>query len=211
MGETQMIFNLGKAKEEEREDISGGKTAGWDNRPEAFFGDSVEYVRKLTGEDDSLASNFSFHDEESPKGIAETPERKFANRAPGAQVIPMSTNQTKSPDQEIAERFGTNIRSALGPGTEIEGKLRFDSPVRIDGTLTGEVSSTSALIVGPEAVVNANLNVGTLVIMGHVVGHVRAADLVEIKATGHLDADIFTAKLVIEEGGYFNGKCSMGK
>jgi cytoskeletal protein CcmA (bactofilin family) len=36
------------------------------------------------------------------------------------------------------------------------------------------------------------------------------SDLLLIKSTGKIDGDINTSKLVLENGGEFNGKCSMG-
>lgn len=100
------------------------------------------------------------------------------------------------------------IRSALGPGTVIEGKLRFDAPVRIDGNLIGEVTSSSMLVVGEQAVVKAIVSVGTLVVRGQVTGQVEAADKVEIKDGGILEANIKTKQLIIDEGGFFRGGCN---
>lgn len=100
------------------------------------------------------------------------------------------------------------VRSALGPGTVIEGKLRFDSPVRIDGSLIGEVTSSSVLIVGEQAVVKAIVNVGSLVVHGQVSGQVEAHEKVEIKDGGCLEANIKTKQLIIDEGGFFRGGCN---
>ena len=112
-------------------------------------------------------------------------------------------------DKELSRRFGGEVKSALGPGTFIEGKFTFDSPVRIDGNLTGEVISTSALIVGEQAEVNANIKVGSLVVFGHVIGKVQAQDVVEIGSCGHLEGNVETGGLVIREGGYFKGGCNI--
>lgn len=113
-----------------------------------------------------------------------------------------------SVDQDLRRRFGGNVRSALGPGTVIEGKFSFDGPVRVDGTLTGEINSSSALIVGEQAQVNGTISVGSLVVLGMVEGPVHAEELVEIKSGGQLDGDIVTAKLIVEDGGCFNGLCN---
>jgi cytoskeletal protein CcmA (bactofilin family) len=112
-------------------------------------------------------------------------------------------------DEDLKRRFGTNIRSALGSGTVIEGTFRFDSPVCIDGTLIGEVSSTSVLIVGEQANVRARIKVGSLIVMGTVNGDIDANELVEIRSTGHLEGDILTKRLALEEGGWFLGTCNM--
>jgi cytoskeletal protein CcmA (bactofilin family) len=110
-----------------------------------------------------------------------------------------------SATDDIKRRFGTNIRSALGPGTVIEGTFCFDAPVCIDGTLTGEIQSSSILIVGEQAEVNARIEVGGLIILGKVVGQVNASELVEIRESGELRADIKTKRLVIEDGAVYTG------
>lgn len=111
-------------------------------------------------------------------------------------------------EEDLQRRFGARVKEAIGAGTVIEGKLSFDAPVRIDGTLTGEVTSTSTLIVGEQGVINASIDVGSLIILGQVNGDVESKDLVEIKAGGRLEADIRTKRLVIEDGGVFNGCCN---
>lgn len=113
-----------------------------------------------------------------------------------------------SVEDDLQRRFGARIKEAIGAGTVIEGKLSFDAPVRIEGTLTGEVTSTSTLIVGEQGSIEAAIDVGSLVILGHVTGNVVAKDLVEIKSGGKLTADIKTKRIVIEEGGIFQGCCN---
>lgn len=106
------------------------------------------------------------------------------------------------------ERYG-KVRSALGPGTVIQGKLSFDTPVRIDGKLSGEIYSSKALIVGASGMINAQVQVASLIVMGEVKGSIRASERVEILAGGRLDGDIATPCVVVVEGGFFNGACSM--
>ena len=107
------------------------------------------------------------------------------------------------------ERYG-KIRSALGPGTVIQGKLSFDTPVRIDGKLSGEVFSTNVLIIGESGSVEAEIDASSLIIMGKVRGHIRVAERVEIHPGGSVDGDIDAPCFVVHEGASFNGKCAMG-
>ena len=97
------------------------------------------------------------------------------------------------------------IKTAIGEGTIIEGKFKFESPVRIDGELTGEVVSSSVLIVGETAVVRAQIHVGTLIVFGKVIGDVVAEELVSIRSDGMLEGNINTKRIAIEDGGYFKG------
>jgi len=121
------------------------------------------------------------------------------------------SDPTLSVEEDLVRRFGSRVRAALGPGAVIQGKLSFDSPVRIDGTLVGEVTASSTLIVGEQGMVEARINVGSVIILGQVIGNVEAEDLVEIKAGGRLVGDVTSRRIVIEEKGFFQGKNTPAK
>lgn len=134
---------------------------------------------------------------------------KFAE-APQKEISEVMTcDFSLGAEEDLKRRFGSDIRSALGPGTVIEGTFRFDSTVCIHGTLSGDVASSSALIVGEQAEVDAKIKVGSLIILGRVRGDIEADDLVEIRANGCLEGDIITKRLVIEDGATFSGTCNM--
>ncbi|RMG43380.1 MAG: polymer-forming cytoskeletal protein [Candidatus Dadabacteria bacterium] len=108
----------------------------------------------------------------------------------------------------MASRYG-KLRSALGAGTVIQGKLSFDTAVRIDGKLSGEVFSTSALIVGKSGSIDANIEVDSLIVLGSVKGSVKAKERVELLAGGSLEGDLTAPVLVVEEGARLSGDCRM--
>jgi cytoskeletal protein CcmA (bactofilin family) len=130
--------------------------------------------------------------------------------APEFQSPTQSAPLQSPPAQAEAgfDRFG-KLRSALGPGTVIQGKLSFDTPVRIDGRLSGEIFSSQAIIVGSTGSIEGDIEVQSLVVLGLVRGKVRA-QRVEVLQGGRLEADFIAPVLTIEEGGAFNGRASMG-
>ena len=99
----------------------------------------------------------------SPAGlVASTPNALAStgnSMAKPAAAESAKSGEPKDFDSMVIERFGPSLRSALGPGTVIRGKLSFDTPVRIDGKLSGEITSTSAVIVGPQGVLDAKIDV----------------------------------------------------
>ena len=104
-----------------------------------------------------------------------------------------------------------NLDGHLGKGIEIKGTLRFEGSVRIDGKFVGKVISPATLIVGPNAVVDGEVEVGEIEVHGSLRGQVKAGQKATIHATGKVDADINTRSLVIEPGARFNGRCEMHK
>ena len=104
-----------------------------------------------------------------------------------------------------------DLNGFLDAGSHIEGDLHFEDTFRIDGRLTGRVESQGELVVGEEGQVEGEVRVGRLFISGTVKGSAVAAQRVEITSRGKVKADLETPSLVIEDGAFFEGRCSMGQ
>jgi cytoskeletal protein CcmA (bactofilin family) len=101
------------------------------------------------------------------------------------------------------------ITTLLGRGSEFEGKLTFEGTVRIDGKLKGQVFSDDVLIVGEGAYVEAEIDIGEVIIQGTVVGNIRASRGIEIHAPGRVKGDLTTPSLQIDKGVIFEGRSFM--
>jgi cytoskeletal protein CcmA (bactofilin family) len=102
-----------------------------------------------------------------------------------------------------------DVSVSLGSDAEVSGRLSFSGPTRIEGRLKGEVRSADLLVVGPQAVVQATVHAGVLVVLGQIHGDVVDAQRVEIRPGGLIVGNISTRALVITEGGRFEGNCQM--
>ena len=101
------------------------------------------------------------------------------------------------------------INTLLGRGSEFEGKLTFEGTVRIDGKLSGEIFSEDVLVVGEGAQVNAEIDVGVIIVEGNVTGNIRAKRAVELHAPARVKGNIETPSLYIDKGVIFEGFCKM--
>src|SRR3954466_13329554 len=101
------------------------------------------------------------------------------------------------------------INTLLGRGSEFEGKLTFEGTVRIDGKLSGEIFSEDVLVVGEGAQVNAEIDVGVIIVEGNVTGNIRAKRAVELHAPARMKGNIETPSLYIDKGVIFEGNCKM--
>jgi cytoskeletal protein CcmA (bactofilin family) len=103
-----------------------------------------------------------------------------------------------------------SITTFIGVDTGFEGSIAFKGTIRVDGRVTGKISSNGGtVIVGEKAVVNAEIVVGTVVVMGEVNGSIDASDRIEIYPPGRVGGDIHSPTISIEPGGIFNGNCIM--
>jgi cytoskeletal protein CcmA (bactofilin family) len=103
-----------------------------------------------------------------------------------------------------------DVRVSLGPDAEVTGKLVFATPTRIEGKLRGELRASDLLVIGPQAVVHANVHAERLVVLGEVRGQVTGASRIEICEGGRLFGEIETRALVVREGATFEGRSKMG-
>jgi len=101
------------------------------------------------------------------------------------------------------------ITTLLGRGAAFEGKLTFEGTVRIDGKFKGEVFSDDVLVIGEGAHVEAEIDVGEIIIQGTVVGNIKAKRSIEIHAPGRMKGDVHTPSLQIDKGVIFEGRSFM--
>jgi cytoskeletal protein CcmA (bactofilin family) len=101
------------------------------------------------------------------------------------------------------------ITTLLGRGAAFEGKLTFDGTVRIDGRFKGEVFSDDVLVIGENAHVEAEIDIGEVIIQGTVVGNIKAKRSIEIHAPGRVKGDLHSPSLQIDKGVIFEGRSFM--
>jgi cytoskeletal protein CcmA (bactofilin family) len=121
----------------------------------------------------------------------------------------MFNKKEKEPMRKETPIEKSEIKAFLGPGSQFEGKLVFNEIVRLDGAFRGEVTSHDTLIVGESADIQADVQVGTLILSGKFKGNVKAKSRVELRAPANVDGAIETPALSVEDGVILNGTIIM--
>jgi len=111
--------------------------------------------------------------------------------------------------QAAARQVAGEITTLLGRGASFEGKLTFEGTVRIDGRFKGEVFSDDTLVIGEGAFVEAQIDIGEVIIQGTVIGNIVAKRSIEIHAPGRVKGDLHTPSLQIDKGVMFEGRSFM--
>ena len=106
-------------------------------------------------------------------------------------------------------RAGSSAAGYLDTGTKISGKLRFEGPARIDGTIDGEIDGKE-ITIGESAEVTAQIRADSIVVCGKVKGEIIATNRIEIHPTAKIIGNVTAPKLIVHEGAIFEGQCSMG-
>jgi cytoskeletal protein CcmA (bactofilin family) len=100
------------------------------------------------------------------------------------------------------------LKSFLGTQSELHGDLTVTGILRLDGNACGKIQADE-VILSATAAMNGDVVARKIIVGGQVEGSLRASDLVEIGSKGKVKGDIYTNKLVVIEGGEFNGRIEM--
>ena len=97
----------------------------------------------------------------------------------------------------------------IGQGTTVEGKIRTQGSVRIDGKITGEVTASESIAVGLTGEVEGTITAKNATVGGKVRGSLSVTEKIVFEGKSVIRGDIRAAKLVVDEGCMFDGKVSM--
>jgi cytoskeletal protein CcmA (bactofilin family) len=98
----------------------------------------------------------------------------------------------------------------IGNGTDINGNIKTNGDLRIDGFIKGTIQASGKVVVGSTGKVEGEISCQNADISGDVKAHIKVSELLSLKATATVSGDIFTNKLAIEPGAVFTGACKMG-
>ncbi len=123
----------------------------------------------------------------------------------------MFTNKNKNEIQSNNKNeTGSTSINLIGAGTVIEGDIRSNGDIRIDGAVYGQVFSKAKVVIGNTGIIEGDLNCQNADISGTVKGKSSVNELLYLKSSSKLNGDIVTGKLVVEVGAAFTGSCNMG-
>jgi cytoskeletal protein CcmA (bactofilin family) len=123
------------------------------------------------------------------------------------QTTSRAVTESESLARDIKE--GT-LTGFVGNGTTLTGEANFKGMLRVDGGLSGRVSSADGtLIVSTNGRVDANVEVAIAQIYGTVNGDITATKRIEMGRTAKVTGNIQTPTLAIEQGAIFEGSCRM--
>lgn len=118
--------------------------------------------------------------------------------------------QTKNKKMGKSFEPEVKLHNQIGPGTKIIGNIETTESIRIDGDIEGNITSKGKVVVGSSGKVKGIINCSNSEVSGTIEGKVKVSELLSLKASSKLFGDINTAKLTIEPGAIFTGKCDMG-
>lgn len=99
--------------------------------------------------------------------------------------------------------------TTINNGTKLEGDIQSDADIRLDGQMTGMITTKAKVVVGVSGTIEGDIECLSADISGTVTGRIDVRELLFLKSTAVVTGDITTSKLVVENGAKFNGSCQM--
>ncbi|HVF49956.1 MAG TPA: polymer-forming cytoskeletal protein, partial [Pyrinomonadaceae bacterium] len=150
-------------------------------------------------------------------GSSSSSSGSSANASGGGSDYYQGTAHTPNTSRAVTEseslardiKEGT-LSGFVGNGTVLTGEASFKGMLRVDGHLSGRVSSQDGtLIISTNGQVDANIEVSVAQIYGTVNGDIIASKRIEMGRVARVTGNIQTPALVIENGALFEGSCRM--
>jgi len=113
------------------------------------------------------------------------------------------------PPPSLGSALGDQGETLVGRDSSVEGTIRSDHSIRIQGSAQGEIESKGSVVVEEGARVNAKVTAAEIVVSGELNGQVYSSGRVEIRPRGTLTGEIHAPSLVIHEDAIFEGQVQM--
>ena len=100
--------------------------------------------------------------------------------------------------------------AVIGRSIRINGDLRGDEDLRIEGDVSGTVElKNSALTIGKEGKVQAGVYAKSIAVDGETKGDLYATERVSIHVNARVQGNIIAPRVSIEQGAHFKGSIEM--
>lgn len=100
------------------------------------------------------------------------------------------------------------LESFIGTNSVFKGNVDTQGTLRIDGVVEGNIAA-DWVIIGEKAQIKGDIAARGIIVGGKVEGNLKAKEVIEVKNKGHVLGEIMSKKLVIAEGGIFEGRSLM--
>ena len=111
--------------------------------------------------------------------------------------------------EKTTATFNSNSATLVSAGTTVNGDLRSENDLRVDGTIQGNVFCSAKIIIGASGVVEGNIECVQADISGRIVGDIDARELLQLHDKCQVEGNIKAGKLQVEPTAIFNGRCQM--
>jgi cytoskeletal protein CcmA (bactofilin family) len=109
-------------------------------------------------------------------------------------------------------RSASAMETVIGENITIEGTVRANEDIIMDGRIKGTIETKSHRItIGPKAQIEADVNAEDVVISGRMTGNIIARNKVQINKDADFTGSIKAKRIAIEDGAYIKATLELEK
>lgn len=121
-----------------------------------------------------------------------------------------SKDSNNKPRNGSVAPVNPNAFNSLVQGTVVEGTVRSESDIRVDGLIKGKLFCDAKVVIGPTGSIEGEIRCANAVIEGKFEGIIVVAELLNIRENAVVSGEVTTGKLLVQTGAVFNVTCNMG-
>jgi cytoskeletal protein CcmA (bactofilin family) len=123
-----------------------------------------------------------------------------------AAMADSSVNTPQRPGWNTANVGPAVEHATIGSSIVIKGEVSGSEALFVDGSVEGSINIPGHRVtVGRNSTVKADIAAKEVVVMGTVKGNIHCADLLDIRAESHLQGQIVTQRIRIDDGAVLRG------
>jgi cytoskeletal protein CcmA (bactofilin family) len=107
------------------------------------------------------------------------------------------------------QTFQDSIANRISKGAVIEGEIKSETDIRIDGKIKGILNCAAKVVIGPTGEMEGEINCKDASLEGRVTGKLEVNGVLFLKKTARIEGEIYYKRLIVEEGANITGTLIM--
>jgi cytoskeletal protein CcmA (bactofilin family) len=118
-------------------------------------------------------------------------------------------NEKRDHMDKKTETGGGAIDTLLAKGAKLNGTLKAENGIKIEGEVEGVIETNGTLVIGKEGLIKAEIKARDCIIGGKVIGNITAANKIELEKGASLTGDVKCRGIIIDNDVFFEGHSKM--
>lgn len=136
-------------------------------------------------------------------------DRDKKTTTPPVSPAPKSVPQEAESSPRILPHTSPQGQTVIGPKVSIKGEITANEPIRIEGSVEGDIHSQEAVYIGAQGTVTADVRAKEIQVLGKVTGNLQASGKIHLGGHARVEGDVTTPRLVVEENAFILGRITM--
>lgn len=124
----------------------------------------------------------------------------------GTESLREPSTMARNRNRDVGIEQGIN---RIVEGTLVEGSIRSEGSIRIDGHFVGDIHTTGRLVIGLTGRVEGNVDCHDCESQGVVTGNLRVVGLLTLKESSGVHGEIRYGRMAVEAGARIEGVCKL--